>query len=297
MTRNSYQYIKAEKDLFAVYQTIYSQADIEMWYDWNARLNDTKWSDDCYFVYCDGEKIGGALIAPNLVMFPFLIAPYCDRRLFWKYILKHARELSYENEIQFKGMLTDDVAILMSFGVEIWRQRQIMCRPTDNLRYTLHDDFYIETPKKSDISEIANVLRKSFIDGISYRVFGEDDIEQVKTNIRDCYERYQGTNSLNQTVVVKRKANSSIVGGCIAGINPKMTNAFAGIDELFVLPEYRGEGLAETMLKHSITSAFPVTSVMKLHVLMGNPAESLYRKLGFVSGPRFTDMKYRVNTH
>ena len=42
----NYYFEKADKDLFATYQTIYSQADIEMWYDWNARLNDTKWTDE-----------------------------------------------------------------------------------------------------------------------------------------------------------------------------------------------------------------------------------------------------------
>ena len=34
--------IKADVNLFAVYQTIYSNADTEMWYDWNERLEDTK---------------------------------------------------------------------------------------------------------------------------------------------------------------------------------------------------------------------------------------------------------------
>ena len=83
-----YEFQKADKDLFAVYQTIYSGADIEMWFSWKDRLNDTKWSDDCYFLTCSGEKIGGAIISKGLVMYAFLVPPFCDRYLFWKLVVK-----------------------------------------------------------------------------------------------------------------------------------------------------------------------------------------------------------------
>jgi hypothetical protein len=41
-----YSIIKADKDLFAVYQTIYSNADTELSYDWYSRLNDTTWTEE-----------------------------------------------------------------------------------------------------------------------------------------------------------------------------------------------------------------------------------------------------------
>lgn len=297
MTNNNYQFIKADKDLFAVYQTIYSQADMEMWYDWSARLNDTKWSDDCYFIYCDDEKIGGAIIAPNLVMFPFLISPFCDRRLFWNLVLAHVKELSLEKEIQLKCIPEVDAHILTSYGVEIWRPRQIMCRPTDRIYYTLDEEFSMETPKESDIPEMAEALRKSFVGGIAYKKFGEDSIDDVTKSINNCFSLYTSTNTWNHTVIVKNKKSGIIVGGCIAGINPKMVNRFAFVDDIFVLPGYRGKGLAEAMLRYSISAAFTDTSAIKLHILIGNPAENLYRKTGFIPGPTFTDMKYMINVH
>ena len=73
-----------------------------------------------------------------------------------------------------------------------------------------------------------------------------------------------------------------------------MPNLFAGIDDVYVLPEYRGRGIGEALVKHSITMAYPKTPVMKLHVLVNNPAASLYHKLGFIAGPMFTDMKYAI---
>ena len=285
---------KADKDLFAVYQTIYSQADIEMWYDWNARLGDTKWTDECYFLYGDGEKIGGAVIAPNGVMYPFLVAPFCDRRLFWKLVLAYVRGISSGAEIRLNGMPPDEADILLSFGAESRRSRQMMCRPTDDLTYSLNEGFYLQTPDDGHIPEMAEALRNSFLGGVTYRAFGEDSIEEITKSITSCFEWYRGTNTFNQTVVVKEKGTDRIVGGCIGGVHPEMVNQFAFIADVFVLPEYRGKGLAKAMVKHTITQAHRVTPAIKLHVLVGNPAEHLYRMLGFIAGPKFTDMKISV---
>lgn len=52
-----------------------------MWYDWNYRLNDTKFSD---WIMCDDERIGGAIINNGTVMYPFLISPFADRTVFWE---------------------------------------------------------------------------------------------------------------------------------------------------------------------------------------------------------------------
>jgi ribosomal protein S18 acetylase RimI-like enzyme len=294
MTIRNFDFMKADKDLFAVYQTIYSQTDIEMWFSWNDRLNDTKWSDDCYFLCRDGEKVGGAIIAGGLVMFTFLIPPFCDHCLFWKLVICKAKEITTTSEIIFKGVLASEVNILQNYGVRIWRARQMMCRPTDVLLYILPEDITINTPTQNDIFEIANVLRQSFIGGIAYEMFGEDSIEHIVDGVKQSFERYIGTDTMDQFIVARDKSDSKIIGACIAGINPEMPNLFAGIGDVFVLPEYRGKGIGEAMIKHSITAAYSKTPVMKLHVLINNPATSLYHKLGFIAGTVFTDMKYTV---
>ena len=144
---------------------------------------------------------------------------------------------------------------------------------------------------------MAEVLRNSYLGGIAYRIFGEDSIDIVNQSIRDCFSWYTATDTWNHSSLVKLKSTGRIVGGCIAGINPEMVNKFAFIDDMFVLPEYRGKGLGERLLKHSITAAHKDTNAVKLHVLIGNSAESLYRKSGFVSGPSFVDMKYKINNY
>ncbi|MFD1176660.1 hypothetical protein ACFQ3W_10150 [Paenibacillus puldeungensis] len=54
-----YRLEQAEINSFAVQQVIYSSSDIEMWFDWNSRLNDTKFTDQCFWIMCDDDRIGG----------------------------------------------------------------------------------------------------------------------------------------------------------------------------------------------------------------------------------------------
>jgi hypothetical protein len=108
--------VQADINLFAVYQTMYSNADIEMWYDWNRRLEDTKWTDQCYFLTLDGQKIGGAVVTDDAIMFPFLVSPFCDRMIFWRLLLKQSPRA------KIRGILDNDSLILpmFNYNASLW---------------------------------------------------------------------------------------------------------------------------------------------------------------------------------
>ena len=108
--------IKADKDVFAVYQTIYSNADTELHFDWNKRLNDTKWANDAfYWVILDGKKIGGIMILDHCTRFPFLIEPFCDRALFWRIVIDYLGENKPDIRNLY-SVLDADIPILLSYG-------------------------------------------------------------------------------------------------------------------------------------------------------------------------------------
>ena len=61
-----------------------------------------------------------------------------------------------------------------------------------------------------------------------------------------------------------------------------------------VRPKYRKMGIAKAMILKSITEISSVSPVITLGVLCGNPAETLYREVGFVAGPSYSELIYTV---
>jgi hypothetical protein len=123
-------FIRADINLFAVYQTMYSNADIEMWYDWDRRLGDTKWTDHCYFIMSEGQKIGGVIITDDTIMYPFLVLPFNDRMSFWRLLLE-----KYPLP-KINGVLDVDSSILLMFNYKAIDTNQVMCRPSDKIEKT-----------------------------------------------------------------------------------------------------------------------------------------------------------------
>lgn len=278
---------QADKNLFAVYQTMYSKADIEMWYDWNRQLNDTKWTDQCFFVMLDGKKVGGVIITDDAISYPFLISPFCERVKFWSFILNHCQ---HEN---INGVLAEDVRTLFMFGYEIKTINQVMCRPTDILHYDLPDEFIcrsFDVNKESD--EIGNVIvegyKGSICDEINGTATQKSAIDDMK-NVLNIYSRK------DYSQIIVEKATNKIVAVCLAGIGEHYPHNYVEIADICVLPEFRGNGLARYLIGRVVTDSHGVSPFVKLFVYVGNNAEYLYHKMGFISGPQFTNMTKRRN--
>lgn len=278
----NFSLVQADKDLFAIYQTMYSKADLEMWYDWNRRLDDTKWTDQCFFVLLDGKKVGGVIITDYAIAYPFLISPFNGRMEFWSFILKNHRR-DYIN-----GVLEEDRRILLMLDYKVVTTNQVMCRPTDVMENHLPEDFIcriFDVNKESD--EIGDVILKGYEGGICDEINGvatkESAIEDMK-GVLDIYS------SQNFSHVIVEKATNKIVAVCLAGIGENYIHHYVEIADLCVLPEYRGRGLAQYLIGRVITDAYGIAPFVKLFVYVGNNAEYLYHKMGFIAGPQFTNM-------
>ncbi|MBO0992801.1 GNAT family N-acetyltransferase [Bacillus sp. SD088] len=280
---SKYKLEQAEKDLFAVYQVIYADADIEMWYDWNTRLNDTTFTDQCFWLIYNNEKIGGAIINNQTVMFPFLIAPFSDRTVFWKALSSCCNDIRHIN-----GVLQKDIDILLTLGYSIDVTRQVMCCPADaSITAKLPAGFTLQVLNKEfDRKKIAEVMMEGYKGGIDYKVYGTPDEDEVLKDVEYLLKVYQYRN----LSIVLLDEEQEIAGLCIAGISKNMPLGFAEIGDMCVVPKHRNKRLAEYMLKYIRASASEHTKVVKLCVTVGNHAEALYRKVGFYPGPRFSNM-------
>lgn len=279
--------VKADVDLFAVYQTIYSNADTNMSYDWNCRLKDTKWAtDQCYFLILDGKRIGGVIITDDSIRFPFLITPYCDRVQFWTYLLK----LSPRKYL--RGMLDEDVSILPMFDYKAMGTYMALCRPADVIEIRLSDEFICRPlVMGTDAAEFGKVYVESHTGGICFEKYGTETPNEAIAETMRVLGIY---NSHNLSIVIVENATSQIVGACTAGIGENHALGYAEIADLIVLPQYRGRGLGKYMIGHIVTQTYGLAPFVKMGVDIGNSSEYLYRQMGFIAGPRFTRMERRT---
>lgn len=272
-------------DLFAVYQTMYSNADTNMSYDWNCRLRDTKWAkDQCYFLVLDGKKIGGAIIMEDSIRFPFLIPPYCDRVQFWTYLLKLAPRK------YLRGMLDEDVAVLPMFNYKAAEPFMALCRPSDIVETSLPEGFICRPfDAQADVTTFGKIMEESH----RYGFLGSDGMTP-EDYTADAI-RVLGIYALRSfSIAIEEKATGQMVGACLAGIGDNFVLGFAEVADICVLPQYRNRGFAKHMLGHIITQSYGVAPFVKIWVNTGNPSEYLYRQMGFIPGPRFTKMERRT---
>ncbi|WP_160042655.1 GNAT family N-acetyltransferase [Paenibacillus sp. USDA918EY] len=278
---------QAEKNSFAVHQAIYSNADLEMWYDWNARLDDTKFTDQCFWIMCGDDRIGGVIKIDDTVMYPFIIPPFSDRQHMWRILLQCCQDIKHIN-----GVLQDDVNILLSLGFKVNVIRQVMCCPAgaskkpvipDGLSLYVLDD-------SLDLTKIKEVMKEGYHGGIDFEIFGVPTDEKIMEDVSYLLQVYKHR---NLSIYIVNEQNQEIAGLCIAGISEKMPLAFAEIGEICVAPQYRNKRIADFMLNYIKETANPYTEVVKLCVTVGNYAEMLYIKAGFQAGPRFARMTRR----
>ncbi|RPJ51138.1 MAG: N-acetyltransferase [Chloroflexi bacterium] len=290
---NGYLLIRAEKKLFAAYQTLYSNADTNLFYDWQMRLSDTLWSDNGFFLVHNNQKLGGAILHKNEVLFPFLIPPFCDRAMFYRQIQRAL--LMWRDpdstELFVRNGLDADVEILLTLGYQrTARSRRGMIRPTDHYDVCLPAGFYEKPVSVEQSAAIANLLNQAYKGGINEQVFGPLTEADIQADI----ERLMATNTSDVSSLVYDAKTNLLVGACLAGVDPETVNCFAGIGQVGVLPQVQNRGLGIYMILKALSKAYYYSPAMCLFVTVGNPAESLYRHLGFIPGPCFTQMRFQL---
>lgn len=286
-----YTLARAEKDLFARYQTVYSGADTNLQINWEYRLRDTTWTEDCYWIQRDGARIGGALVLGDTIRFPFLIPPHTCREALWV-ALRQINRREHLGITKVCGALDADVPILLSHGYAVDHARRCMYRPTDDLAPRLHPefDFCIPDPQR-DIEAMTAVTVAGYQNSIDHQVFGAPEPGEAEKDIRCSLDGYEKTGTLHHSTLVIHRASGRVAGLCLAGAHPEAScPLYSFVADIAVLPEFRGQGLAAFMLCRAVTEAAGAYPLAGLCVTVGNPAESLYRRLGFLGGPRFTGM-------
>ena len=293
------EFIKADKNKFALFHTIYTAANIFCRFDWNERIDDAVYcfTDKTPIFVCDGDRIaGGFTLKDNCINYPFIATPFDNRIRFWGAVLEYAVKTSGHNEIFLNEIPEVDAEVLMrSFGTTLKSSKRKMIRPTEQCAPVLCDDFYFDTLDETDITEIIAVVYEAHASGHTSTVW-KPDMAEIEAAIKRRFESFGQTKTLYMSNTVKRKANNEIVGVCIAGVYPEpenySTSSFATIHQVSVKPAFQRMGIAKAMILKAINEACVVSPVITLGVLIGNPAEELYKNMGFKPGPNYSELGF-----
>lgn len=293
---SEYFFRPIEDNYFRIHYGVYG-TNIYMNYDWKELLDHFSPNGNGTLIFKDNIPIGGLIINKNHLSSPFLIPPFCDIKEFWQTIIDHSIKDNKNDTLYFDNISENHADIISSLGAtKKWAQRR-MLRPTTEYNIKPNDNFYFTIPAESDKNEIIHVVYEAHLNGYTSTVYGKPCISDIEKEINRRFISFSQSNTLHFGTIVKVKDTNKIIAVCIAGIYPdsqnnSSTKFFSTIHQVSVLPAYRKQGIAQAMIMNSINTAHVISPVIGLGVLVGNPAELLYQKLGFISGPSYFYLEY-----
>lgn len=295
MGNYTFAHANTEKEAFAIYHAIYAENNISASFDWNEITGKLSSSEHGVFIFNGNQRIGGFTLNGSKLSHPFMIQPFCNRVEFWKLALDYAAGKCGGKEIDLTDINENDTKTLVeAFGaVKKWTLR-MMLRPTSPIS---HDDIsldgYIFTPpEQKDKLEMIDVIYEAHSQGYTatVRMPAKWEIEHAVNTRFDLYMR---TNSLHIGTLARDAKTGELAGVCLAGIYPDSPNSFSTVHQLSVRLKHQRKGIGKAMMLNSINTAHSFSPVVTLDVLVGNPAELLYKKLGFTPFPSYSDLTYK----
>ncbi len=283
---------RADKLEFGIHETIYSGVDLELSYSWKKQTIDKIDYEDHFWIYYNKTRIGGVHIKPNLMGAFFMEPPYLVDRFRVINVLNDALlQWKCEEKIRVYGVLPSDIENYNRLGYKVSCERKVMIRPTETFdSINWGDDFFIKVPTINDAEELGKMFVECYTGGVDYEVFGQQNVEEAIENAKYILNIYKSNNILDGSTLVYDKTTNELVGACIAGINGFTDNNFSEIGEIVVKPSYRGNGIASNLIKQALNNLNKISQATILCVTVGNSAEAVYHKMGFMQGVKFANM-------
>lgn len=294
---NGFRLVRANVAEFGVHFAIYVDRDEEFSYSWNKLSQSPYYDENAFWILKDNKRVGGVVIEPNYSANFFVESPYTvDKFSIINEINNTLMQWSDENNsINIYTVDPKDVEIYNRLGYRRRFARRVMIRPTEVFEdIQWGKDLVIKTPKIEDIAEIGKALHKAYKGGIQYAEFSNNTEEEEVENTKMFLERYIATNSIYASTLVYDKNTNELVAVCLAGKNKEDDYEFSKINEVAVIPTYRRQGIAENLIKRTLTILKDISPAAKLDVSVGNAAEGLYYKMGFFPGVQMFAMYKKI---
>lgn len=242
-----------------------------------------------FWIYKGEMKIGGVRMAPNVIYHLFFVPPFNDSLEVLKQLKRILNHWSDRTKpIKTFEVLPDQVQLytMAGFWPDEFRCRW-MQRPTERFEVIWDDNLIIESPQIV-VNEMGDkrFINEDEIARCDFESFsgGFEAIRRKKFSLEDFFPN-EDPNYTNEILV---QASTMVfdkdTGQLIANCRLCLQGNIAAVYSIGVIPAYRGRGLATLMLQRALTTLKDKYPILRLYVMEGNDAESVYFNLGFMPG-------------
>jgi ribosomal protein S18 acetylase RimI-like enzyme len=277
---------RAEPENWGVYCSVYYNRQYTGFFREERFANSRR---NAFWIYRGETKIGGVRMSPNVIYHLFFIPPFNDP--FW--VLKQLKELLIHwsdrtEPIKTFEVLPDQVHLFTRAG--FWPDEfrcRWMQRPTDHFEVVWEDYLRIESPQIEENEKgIKRFIYEDEIARCDFDSFrrGFEAVRRKKTSL----EHFVPNEDPNITNEILAQASTLIfhkdTGQLIANCRLCLQDNVAAVYSIGVTSAYRGRGLATRMLQRALMMLKDNYPLLRLYVMEGNDAESVYYNLGFMPG-------------
>ncbi|BBH24412.1 hypothetical protein Back11_57570 [Paenibacillus baekrokdamisoli] len=245
-----------------------------------------------FWIYKGAARIGGVVIAPNVIFGLFFIPPFNEESKVMK-LLKQAllKWSDRTKDITAYEILPDQIDLFSRAGFWPGEFRcRWMQRPTEAFTMEWDDDLKISSPELCTEADQVSLTNSEEISKLSYLSYlGMIDGVRRKQTSRDWYTSWtnQFTQESNEKLLlasslVYDSTTAQLIGCCLVSLQDDVPAIF----NITVAPSHRGKGIATKMLRRALSVLREQDHpILRLYVMQGNIAESVYHNLGFAAGP------------
>jgi len=274
---------------FSIYFAVYEIFDTNIWFrqNFDVYCSVIEDCDICFWIKRNGCRIGGVLLEPNYMNCLILEPPYNNE---YDIIIAKLKNIlsSWSDKskaIIAAGVSSDKIKDYQKIGFKIGESRRCMIRPTEEFEIIWSDKYKIVSARKENENEISELFVEAFSTGIESQDMS--DFEQQSNSIKYYFDENPENSLVNKaSALIYEKKTNQLVGACLISIWEEWPNVY----DIAVKPSFQNKGLATNMIKRSLTILKEQYPVLRLFVTLGNDAELVYHKMGFLAGVEKTEM-------
>lgn len=273
----SYTLERAEENDFLNHWVAYRGLNEDYSQGFDQQMDELRGAPCFFWLKQNGQRRAGLLMMPNNIGDLFLIPPFADWDAALDLLLPQLRAWSNpERNIIAQAILPYQLDAFYRTGFQHAESRRWMIRPTAVLPYVENAAFRWETPTDADPETIAQLFLDAFWGTIGER--GKRTLEAHQRSVTNYFATdFPSPLFAKASALLYENESGLAAAVCLVGLYKDLPS----INFVVTHPLYQKRGLATALINRAITHLYAQYPWVILRVTVGNPAENLYRKLGF----------------